>query len=406
MKYGLIGEKLGHSYSVQIHKLFGNDEYVLKEIAENELADFFQKKDFLGINVTIPYKEKSLKYLDFVDEKAKEIGAVNTVVNRDGTIYGYNTDYYGLKYLLEKNGISVLGKKVAVLGSGGASKTAVVLLKDLGAKSVIIVSRSGRYNYENQKEYCDVEVMINASPVGMYPNNGECLIDVEIFEKLQAFVDLIYNPFVTELAFRCTEKNIKSVNGLGMLVAQAHKASEIFFDKTIEENEIVAVQEKIKKLLLNVVLVGMPGSGKSSLARQLALKLNKEFVDLDEEIEKTYKISPSKYIIDYGEEKFRQTESEVLSNVCKKSGLIIATGGGAILKKENRKAIKSNGRCVYVKRSLEKLPTDGRPLSKNGDVLKEMFSKREPLYLEVADYIIDNDASIEETLNEIIKVIG
>ena len=406
MKFGLIGKKLGHSFSPKIHKFLGDYDYILKEIPENELKDFFDKKDFLGLNVTIPYKEKVMEFLSVVDKKALEIGAVNTVVNKNGVLYGYNTDYFGLKYLLEINDISVKGKKVAILGSGGASKMAFVLLHDLGAESVITVSRSGQYNYGNQSEYKDVEIIINASPVGMYPNNGECLMDLNLFENLQAVVDLVYNPFVTELMLLASKRGIKSVNGLSMLVAQALKASELFFDKEIDKNKISDIQKSIEKDLLNIVFVGMPGSGKSTLAKMLAKNLNKEFIDLDIEFERVYKITPAKCIVDFGEREFREKESAILTETLKRSGLVIATGGGAVLREENRKAIKANGKCFYIKRSICNLPKDNRPLSKDENALTEMFEKRHPLYLEVANFVVENDGDISETIEKINEIIG
>jgi shikimate dehydrogenase len=405
MEFGLIGKKLGHSFSPKIHNLLGDYNYILKEIPEEELKDFFDKKDFLGLNVTIPYKEKVMEFLSVVDKKALEIGAVNTVVNKNGVLYGYNTDYFGLKYLLESNDISVKGKSVAILGSGGASKTAFVLLKDLGAKSVITVSRQGKYNYNNQKEYSSVDIIINASPVGMYPMSGECSIDLNIFNSLQAVVDLVYNPFVTELMLLARKKGIKSVNGLTMLVFQALKASELFFDKEIDKNKIAVIEKKIEKDLLNIVFVGMPGSGKSTLAKILAEKLNKEFVDLDIEFEKVYKITPEKCILDFGEREFREKESAILTETLKRSGLVISTGGGAVLREENRKAIKSNGKCLYINRSVCKLSTNNRPLSKDENALKEMLKTRHPLYLEVADFIVENDGDIGDTIEKINKII-
>ncbi len=406
MEYGLIGKKLGHSFSPEIHKSFADYNYQLKELGEEELESFFKEKNFLGINVTIPYKESVIKYLDEIDNNAKKIGAVNTVVNKGGKLIGYNTDYYGLNYLLEKNNVSVKGLNCAVLGSGGASKMATVLLNNKQAKSVITVSRKGEYNYLNQSAFDGVDLIINASPVGMYPNNGDCLINISQFKNLKYIVDLVYNPYQTELMYLGRQKGVKCINGLSMLVAQAKRAVELFLGVEIKEEKIEKVINEIKNSLLNLIFIGMPSSGKSTLASRIAKHLNREFVDLDLEFERVYGETPAQCIINSGELAFREKESKIVKEVCKKSRLVIATGGGAVKREDNQKAIKANGICFYIKRDLSLLITKNRPLSNGDNALQEMYLERNPIYLKLADYVIENNADIDSAIDKIKNIIG
>lgn len=403
MEYGLIGESLSHSFSPEIHAGFAFYDYKLCQLYPTQVEPFLTNRDFKGINVTIPYKETVIQYLDEIDESAKSIGSVNTILNKNGKLIGYNTDYYGFSYMLKRGGIDVKGRVVAVLGSGGASKTAVAVMRENKAKEVLVVSRNGVLNYETIKNRKDVEIIINATPVGMYPNNGECIVDINEFPSLIAVADMVYNPAITEIMYRAQCKGLKSVNGLAMLVAQAKRACEIFLDKTIPEEECERVLESVKIRTCNVVLVGMPGCGKTSVGKEIASQLKREFIDLDEEFEKTYGQSPEECIKTEGEDTFRQKESEIVKSACKRSKLIISTGGGAVLRQDNRKAMKSNSVVAYIKRDLDKLSKKGRPLSRGENALKNLFEKRNGLYEEVSDFCVLNDTSVKEVAMRVIN---
>ncbi len=405
MKYGLIGKTLGYSYSPQIHKELGIDGYEKIQLSESELKEFFSKKDFVGLNVTIPFKEKVLKYLDEIEKNAAEIGSVNTVFNDGGKLIGYNTDYFGLKYCIEKLGVPLEGLTVCVLGSGGASKCAVKLAKDLSAKKVSVVSRNGEINYQTLKEQKDVEFIINATPVGMNETFGECLVDLSDFPKLKGVVDLIYNPNITELLFRAKTLGVPCINGLSMLVAQAKKSEEIWLKKSIRESEIERIEKKLNKSVKNVVLIGMPGCGKSSVGKEIAKILGREFIDTDEQFQKTFNTSPAQCIKAEGENSFREKESSVIKTVSRESGKVIATGGGAPIKEINRKNLMSNGTIVYLERDINSLATDNRPLSEGKDGVKELFKKRKAIYESFCDVKIDANASIIKTANSVIETL-
>ncbi|MBO5223437.1 MAG: AAA family ATPase [Clostridia bacterium] len=401
MEYGLIGAKLSHSFSKEIHEQLADYKYELKELTLEQVPDFIKNKSFKAINVTIPYKETVMPYLDVISDMAKKIGSVNTIVNKNGKLYGYNTDYYGFSYMLEYGKISVKNKVVAVLGSGGASKTVVATLNDLGAKRVIIVSRSGEVNYSNISNVKDVNVIVNASPVGMYPNVGECLVDLDSFPNLEGIADLVYNPSLTEILRRAKAKGIAYVNGLSMLVAQAKKACELFIDIKIDDDKIDRITEAVAFKTRNIVFVGMPGCGKSTLAKILAQNLGREFVDTDEEFERTFDISPADCIKNNGEQDFRNKESCVVANVCKQSKKIIATGGGAVIREENRIAMKQNATVIWIDRPLEVLATNGRPLSGDIDRLKTLYETRKKYYNDVSDIKIDNSGSLYDSIFQI-----
>ncbi len=401
MEYGLIGAKLSHSFSKEIHEQLADYKYELKELALEQVPDFIKKREFKAINVTIPYKETVMPYLDEVSDMAKKIGSVNTIVNKNGKLFGYNTDYFGFAYMLSYGGIDVKDKIVAVLGSGGASKTVVATLKDLGAKRVIVVSRSGPVNYDNISEQKDINVIVNASPVGMYPNVGECLINLDDFTHIEGVADLVYNPSITEILRRAKEKGVAYVNGLSMLVAQAKKACELFIDTKIDNGEIDKITETVAFKTRNIVFVGMPGCGKSTLAKMIANKLGREFVDTDVEFKSTYRISPAECIENCGEEEFRDKESCVVANVCKQSKKVIATGGGAVLREENRIAMRQNATVVWIDRPIDMLATQGRPLSSGIDKLKTLYETRKKYYNEVSDVKIDNSDSIHSAVEKI-----
>ena len=310
MKYALIGRTLGHSYSVPIHAGFGNSDYILKNLEPEALEGFIKGKDFCGLNVTIPYKQAVMPFLDEIDDSALAIGSVNTVVNKNGRLYGYNTDIDGMRLLAKKAGIALSGKKVLVLGSGGTSLTARALAKSEGAKEILVVSRSGEVNYDNVYDESDAEIIINTTPVGMFPNNGKAAVDLSRFPKLTGVLDAVYNPLKTELILEAESLGIPAAGGLFMLVAQAKRAEELFFDKVIADEENERVYRTLMQSFRNIVLIGMPGCGKTTVGKALAKKLGREFVDIDALIEKNAKKSIPEIFANDGEEVFRRFETE------------------------------------------------------------------------------------------------
>ena len=402
-KFGLIGRTLKHSYSKTIHNLLGDYEYELYELEPNELADFVKSKKLKAFNVTIPYKKDVMPYLDRIDQSAKFIGSVNTIVNNNGVLTGYNTDFKGMVYMLNRAGIEVKGKKVMILGSGGTCNTAISVVKYLGARYILVVSRSGEVNYDNYLEYNDAEIIINTTPVGMYPNNYDCPIDLSTFNKLCGVVDVIYNPNTTMLSLYAKEKGVKYTNGLPMLVAQAKYAYEYFFNARIGDGVIDELLKRLLKDTLNVVLVGMPGSGKSTVGKVLAKELGFDFVDIDELVVEREKRDIPTIFEQSGEQYFRQIESQVIKEVSKKTRTVIATGGGAVKDKQNYFALKSNGTIFWLDRQIESLATVGRPLSKDLSALRQLFEQRKDLYQAFADYKIDNNGKVHQTIKEVIE---
>lgn len=411
MKYGLIGKPLGHSYSCEIHGLIADYEYELKELDESEVAPFLQKREFNAINVTIPYKQTVMPYLDFISDDAKNIGAVNTIVNDGGKLCGYNTDFAGMRALIEKNGISVKDKKVLVFGTGGTSKTACAVCSALGAREIHKVSRSekdGAITYDTaRKQHFDAEIIVNATPSGMYPNVDKEPTDISCFDRLQAVVDAIYNPLCTNLVLDAREKGAVGVGGLYMLVAQAVYASALFLGREADESVIDSVYERIAREKRNVVLVGMPSCGKTTVGKRLAELTGREFVDTDEEILKRIGMSIADFFAKHGEDAFRKIESEVIADLVKDAGLVVSTGGGAVLKKENVRAIKRNSIVVFVDRPLDMLvATDDRPLSSSVDKVKKLYEQRYDIYKSVADEIVDGSGDIDEVANQIRRKLG
>lgn len=399
--FGLLGRKLGHSLSPQIHSHLCDYEYKLYPTEPEKLDEFFADTRLSGFNVTIPYKVEAYKRCSELSETAKKAGSVNTVVRRpDGSLYGDNTDYFGFLYMAKKIKCDFSGKKVLILGSGGASLTAQLVSADEGAREVIVVSRSGENNYDNISRHYDADIIINTTPVGMYPNNGERLIDLSEFTRCKKALDLIYNPARTVFLLDAEKLGIDCINGLPMLVAQALRAAEIFTGKEIPLSEIDRIHDIILKDQKNVVLVGMPGCGKSTLARMLSEKLGREAVDTDALVEEHGETIPEIFE-KYGEAEFRSRETAALKAVAKAQGKIIATGGGAILREENRTALRENSTVIFLNAPIEKLATDGRPLSKDLETLKKMRAQRLPLYLETADITVEVDSNPEETLRRI-----
>ena len=398
--YGLLGEHLPHSFSPQIHRALGNKSYHLFEIAPETLEKFLTEKDFKGVNVTMPYKKTVMPYLDFISPEAEKIGAVNTIVVRDGKLHGYNTDYFGFEYMLEKSGISIKDKKVLVLGSGGASATVEAVLKDKGASETIIVSRNGEVNYSNIYKHTDTDIIVNTTPVGMYPDNMNTPVDVSRF-KLSGVLDLVYNPLKTRLVMEAEKMGVKAASGLGMLVFQAKKAHEIFFDTTLDDEVCKKIEKSIRLQMCNIVLIGMPGSGKSTVGRLLAESLGRDLIDTDEGITQKHGII-SDIFASKGEEYFRDIESQAVKETAKQSGIIIATGGGAILREENVRALRQNGVIFFLNRPPEDItPTSDRPLSSDREALEKRFNERYDKYKSACDFEIISDTTAEDTVGKI-----
>ena len=404
MKCGLLGRKLGHSYSPQIHNLLGDYSYVLFEKEPEELESFLKNGDYSGLNVTIPYKKEVIPYLSELSPTAKKMGCVNTVLRRsDGTLYGHNTDYFGFTSLVRHAGLSVSGKKVLVLGSGGASNTAAAALKDLGA-SPVVISRSGENNYGNLHLHRDAAAIVNATPVGMYPNTGVSPIDLELFPHLEGVLDVIYNPARTQLLLDAEKLGIPRENGLWMLVAKAKEAAEVFTGGKISDEVIEKIYRELSHQMKNIVLIGMPGCGKSTIGALLAEKLGRTLADADEKIVSLAGKSIPDIFAQDGEPTFRDWETKALTELGKQSGLVIATGGGCVTKKRNYPLLHQNGYLVWLERDCSVLPTDGRPLSQAND-LGKMYAARKPHYEAFADIRVENTGTPEETAQKILDAL-
>lgn len=404
MQCGLLGRKLGHSYSPQIHNLLGDYSYVLFEKEPEELENFLKTGDFSGLNVTIPYKKEVIPYLSELSPTAQKMGCVNTVLRRsDGTLYGHNTDYFGFTSLVRHAGLSVDGKKVLVLGSGGASNTAVAALKDLGA-SPVVISRSGENHYGNLHLHRDAAAIVNTTPVGMYPNTSVSPIDLELFPHLEGVLDVIYNPARTQLLLDAEKLGIPRENGLWMLVAQAKEAAEVFTGGKISDEVIEKIYRQLSHQMKNIVLIGMPGCGKTTIGTLLAEKLGRALADADEKIIALAGKSIPEIFAQEGEPVFRNWETQALTELGKQSGLVIATGGGCVTQKRNYPLLHQNGYLVWLERDWSKLPTDGRPLSQAND-LGKMYAARKPLYEAFADIRVENTDTPAETVQKILDAL-
>ena len=407
MIYGLLGKKLSHSLSPQIHSLFGEYPYELFCREENELDSFFADEKIKAFNVTVPYKIEAYNRCDFLSDTAKKIGSVNTVVrDENGKLYGDNTDYFGFSRMAEKYGADFRNKKVLILGSGGASLAVKTVVQDSGAREIITVSRTGENHYGNIDKHFDADIIVNTTPVGMYPNNGEKLIDLKKFTSLECVLDLIYNPLKTQLLLDADELNISNGNGLYMLVAQGLRSAELFLNKKFDNSVINYAYNKIKNDETNIVLIGMPGCGKSTVGKILAEKLSKNFIDTDLEIERKTSRKIPEIFSENGEEFFREIEAEIVEENGKILGAVIATGGGAVLKTENRNALKQNGITVYLKKDLSQLSIEGRPLSKNYETLQKLYDERKFVYESFADFSVDVDSDADVTVERIIEKLN
>lgn len=403
MNCGLLGRKLGHSYSPQIHAFLGTYRYRLFEKEPEELEEFLLHGDYTGLNVTIPYKKDVIPFLNELSPVARKMGSVNTIVRRpDGSLFGHNTDYFGFTSLVEKSGIRVDGQKVLVLGSGGTSNTAVKALADLGA-DVTVISRSGENNYTNLSRHRDAAVIVNTTPVGMYPETGVAPLDLRQFPKLTGVLDVIYNPARTQLLLDAEALGLPNANGLWMLVAQAKESAEYFTGQAINSKVIETIYRKLSAQMGNLILIGMPGCGKSTVGEKLAEITGRPLVDLDVEIVKRAGKSIPEIFIAEGESGFRALETEVIQEFGKGSGQILATGGGCVTREENYPPLHQNGTIFYLLRDLKLLPTDGRPLSQ-ANPLERLYRQRKPLYERFADHAVDNNGALADTVGEILTL--
>ena len=415
MKYGLIGEHLGHSFSKQIQTRIAEIEnvkdydYQLVELDKEEFKEFMEKKDFKGINVTIPYKKDVIPYLDEMDESAKAIGAVNTIINVDGKLKGYNTDFGGFLYMVKAHNVHMEGKKVLIIGNGGACAAVKAVCKHENAKDIVIVSRSanrGAIGYDEMyTSHLDADIVVNTSPVGMFPNIANAPIDVSWFHKLECVLDVVYNPILTRLCFEAQEADIKRVIGLEMLIAQAKYTFEIFENMSFDDSIIDEIKKEMLKDRCNIVLIGMPSAGKTTIGKMLEEKLGKEFFDLDDMIIAKAGKSIPEIFQESGEAGFRAIETEVAIEASKMNNKIIATGGGVVKHKVNMDFLRLNGITIFIDRDIDKLMSSdpNRPLSSSKQALQQMYKERYPLYQKYAAYIAVNNANIEETVEDIVN---
>jgi len=404
MRCGLLGRTLGHSYSPAIHRLLGDYSYELHEREPEDVEGFVKLGPWDGCNVTIPYKKEVVQYCHELSDLAKELGSVNTLLRRpDGTIYGDNTDAAGFEAMAKRLPVDYQGKKALVFGSGGASVTVQAVLRHLGCQ-VVVVSRSGDVTYSDLPDHTDAQVLVNTTPVGMYPNVGESVVELDLFPRLEAVLDVVYNPARTKLILDAEQRKIPCASGLYMLVGQAARACEIWTGATISPQKLDEIHKAIAASMQNVILIGMPGCGKSTVGFLLARSLGRWLVDADQELVKRAGMEIPQYMEQYGEEGFRQLETEVLADLGKQSGLVIATGGGCVTRPENYRHLHQNGTIVWLQRDLENLPTDGRPISQKEGVAA-LYEKRKPLYEAFCDLTADNIETAQQTAEYILNML-
>ena len=405
LEYGLLGEKLGHSFSPAIHKKLAGYDYRLVEKKPEELADFLTHGTFKGLNVTIPYKKAVIPFCQTLTDQARRIGSVNTIVRqKDGTLLGHNTDYDGFAYMLRSAGAQIRGKKALILGTGGVSPTVKTVLEDLGAGEIVFISRSGPDNYENLERHADAQIIANTTPLGMYPNTGSAAVDLRAFPRCEGVFDIVYNPARTALLLQAEQLGIPCAGGLSMLVAQAKRSAELFTGTEIADGRVAEIEKAIRMRLENVVLIGMPGCGKSSVARRLGERLGREVVECDAYIEQQAGKTIPEIFAEGGETAFRRLETEALRELGKRSGIILSTGGGCVTRSENYPLLHQNGTIFWLLRSPWKLPSDGRPLSQ-AESAEAMYARREPMYRRFADVKIDNEGAIERAVEAIARKV-
>ena len=403
---GLLGERLGHSYSPAIHGMLADYSYELYEKSAEELPDFLKTGVWDGLNVTIPYKKTVLPYCDELSDLARRIGSVNTLVRRpDGTVYGDNTDAYGFSLLLKSNGLDPAGKKALILGSGGASVMACTVLQDLGAREVVVISRHGENNYDNLDRHADAELIVNTTPVGMFPHNGEAPVDLTMFPGCRGVVDVVYNPARTALLLQAERLGIPCAGGLKMLVAQAKRSAEQFDGKRIDDREIDRIEKALSRQMQNIVLIGMPGCGKSKVAKTLGARLGRPVYEADALIEEAAGCKIPEIFAREGEEGFRKWETQILRQLGMLSGVILSTGGGCVTREENYDLLHQNGVIFWRQRDISQLSKKGRPISQSRD-LSELYRERKPLYERFADFVIEPTETVEEAAEKILEVLG
>ncbi len=405
IRCGLIGEKLSHSFSPQIHRHLSDYSYELFEMREGEVGAFLKSDRFDSTNVTIPYKKTVMPFLDEISDEAMRIGSVNTITRtKTGGLRGDNTDYFGFSYMIRKSGIGIKGKNVLILGTGGASLTARTVCSDMGAEKITFVSRSGEVNYENVYDKCaDTEVVINCTPVGMYPKNLVSPISLDRLPSVEGVADMIYNPAKTRLLLDAQRLGISYINGLSMLVAQAKKACELFLGERINDSEIDRIVSLIENETMNIILVGMPGCGKSTLASLISGATGRELIDTDALIVEAEGRSIPNIFASDGEDFFRACEHRAAESAGKLSGKVIATGGGIVTREENLDALRQNGKIFFIERDISLLSRDGRPLSQGAD-LSAMYEKRLPLYKQFADFTVNNCGAVTDCADEVISI--
>lgn len=403
--FGLLGRKLGHSRSPEIHAALGDYEYRLIEIEPEAVGSFLAAREFAGLNVTVPYKRTVIEFLDELTDRAREIGSVNTVLIRDGRLIGDNTDAYGFEYMLRRGNVDVSGKKVIVLGSGGASAAVKYVLRKCGAEEIVTMTHAEN-NYENISRHSDADVLVNTTPVGMWPSCDETPLPdtFDCLVNLSAVLDIVANPLRTSLMLDAEREGITNVGGLHMLVAQAAEASRLFVGVSHNEDDVEKIVSEVAADMSNIVLVGMPGCGKSSVGKKLADLTGRKFIDSDELIvERAGKTIPEIFSDD-GEDEFRRIESEVLRDVMSAAGQVVATGGGCVTRDENYNTLRRSGTVVYIERRTKLLSRSGRPLSEGAD-LDRMFEARRGLYAKFADITVKNDKTVagcaKRILNEL-----
>ena len=400
--FGLLGRKLGHSWSPQIHQMLCGYEYGLHEVEPENLAPFLAETNLQGMNVTIPYKKDVVPFCTELSPAAKAIGSVNTLVHRGDGWYGDNTDYAGFIAMVKSCGVSVNGRKTLVFGTGGASLAVIAALRDLGAYPIVSISRSGPENYENLSRHADAEILVNTTPLGMYPNTGVSPVEIRDFPACKAVLDVVYNPLRTKFLMDAEALGIPCSGGLIMLVEQARRSAEQFSGASISDSRIREIVSALTAQMENIVLIGMPGCGKSAVGKRLAPMIGRDFIDADEYlVEKAGMTIPEVFAAE-GEEGFRRRETEVLAELGKKSGLILATGGGCVTRPENYPLLHQNGKIFWIQRDLHNLPTDGRPLSQQNS-LKDLYERRKDMYAAFADHIIVSDEDFSNTIEQILE---
>ena len=402
MRRGLIGEHLGHSYSQRIHETLGGYPYELIELAPQDLDAWMKNKDFAALNVTIPYKKAVIPYLEELDERARRIGAVNTIVNDHGRLIGKNTDYYGCRFMLEQAGIEIQGRKVILLGNGGAAQAVQAVLEDLGAAAIVKVKRNPSPETLTYEEaYCDhsgAQVIVNTSPVGMFPAQEGLPVELDHFPQLESVADVIYNPHRTRLIVEAQKRGCRTATGLSMLTAQAAEAIEAFIGKPVAPKSILRMTAELAREKMNLVLIGMPGCGKSTIARKLAEISGRPAVDIDQRIVERIGMPIRGFFAQQGEARFRQIEAEILAEVTLQTGQIIATGGGIVKDWENVRRLRQSGKVYFLDRSLDQLETDpSRPLSTSREALRQLYDQRIDLYRAACDQQIENNGSADQT---------